>query len=223
MRIFGTGPYSRDVTEADWLTSDDLRLLLWMVEPSTTDEHVSDRKLRLFACACARRVWHLLTDDTRQNTVELAERYADGAATEEELVSRRQATEQDVEPAVARCCLMQGWLTGDGGTYYYLMDILKLLQKAKGKAGEGAADCVLLRDVIGNPFRSIAFAPDWRTENTVGIAAKMYDERDFGAMPILADALEEAGCDNGDILAHCREPGVHVRGCWVVDRVLGKE
>jgi hypothetical protein len=51
----------------------------------------------------------------------------------------------------------------------------------------------------------------------------MYEERDFAGMPILADALEEAGCNNADILAHCREPGVHVRGCWVVDLLLAKE
>jgi hypothetical protein len=73
-----------------------------------------------------------------------------------------------------------------------------------------------------NPFCPVAFSPSWRSEHTVGIAARMYDDRDFAAMPILADALEEAGCDNQDILAHCRAPGEHVRGCWVVDLVLGK-
>ena len=68
----------------------------------------------------------------------------------------------------------------------------------------------------------MGFDPRWRTEHTVGIAAKMYEDRDFAALPILADALEEAGCDSDTILTHCREPGVHVRGCWVVDLVLGK-
>lgn len=80
----------------------------------------------------------------------------------------------------------------------------------------------LLRCVVGNPFRPVAFDHAWRMEHTVGIAAKMYDERDFRAMPILADALEEAGCDSADVLSHCREPGPHARGCWVVDGVLGK-
>jgi hypothetical protein len=80
----------------------------------------------------------------------------------------------------------------------------------------------LLRCIVGNPFRPVAFEPAWRTEHTVGIAGKMYDERDFRAMPILADALEEAGCDSADVLAHSREPGPHARGCWVVDEVLGK-
>jgi len=80
----------------------------------------------------------------------------------------------------------------------------------------------LARDIFGNPFRPVTFAKSWRTERTVGLALRMYEERAFAAMPILADALEEAGCDNADILTHCREPGVHVRGCWVVDLVLGK-
>jgi hypothetical protein len=79
-----------------------------------------------------------------------------------------------------------------------------------------------LRDIFGNPFRPVTFNPTWRTEHVVGLAAKMYDDRAFAAMPILADALEEAGCGDADILSHCREPGIHVRGCWVVDLVLDK-
>jgi hypothetical protein len=81
---------------------------------------------------------------------------------------------------------------------------------------------LLVYEMFGNPFRPVAFDPAWRTEHTVGIASKMYEEWDFGAMPVLADALEEAGCVEATILAHCREPGVHVRGCWVVDLVVAK-
>jgi hypothetical protein len=79
-------------------------------------------------------------------------------------------------------------------------------------------------DIFGpNPFRPVAFDPSWRTSTTVGLARTMYESRDFGAMPVLADALEEAGCDSPDVLGHCRDPnGGHVRGCWVVDLVLGK-
>ena len=83
---------------------------------------------------------------------------------------------------------------------------------------------VYLRDIFGNPFRPISFAPDWRTSTAFALAQQMYDSRDFGAMPILADALQDAGCDNEDVLSHSRDPKqVHVRGCWVVDLVLGKE
>jgi hypothetical protein len=79
-----------------------------------------------------------------------------------------------------------------------------------------------LRDIAGNPFRPVAFDPSWRTEAAVALARGMYESRDFAPMPVLADALEDAGCAEPDILAHCRKPGLHVRGCWVVDLVLGK-
>jgi hypothetical protein len=62
----------------------------------------------------------------------------------------------------------------------------------------------------------------WRTSNVIAVAQSIYDDRAFDRLPILADALEDAGCDNADILNHCRQPGEHVRGCWVVDLVLGK-
>ena len=82
---------------------------------------------------------------------------------------------------------------------------------------------VYIREVFGNPFRPVAFSPDWRTGTTVAIARGMYESRDFSAMPILADALQDTGCDSAEVLDHCRGPGPHVRGCWVVDLVLGKE
>jgi hypothetical protein len=84
----------------------------------------------------------------------------------------------------------------------------------------------LLRELIGNPFRHISFDPAWLAWNNrciERIAQAIYDERAFDRMPILADALEDAGCDNADILNHCRSGGEHVRGCWVVDLLLGKQ
>ena len=82
---------------------------------------------------------------------------------------------------------------------------------------------LLVRDLFPNPYRPVAFAPSWRTDTAVALASAMYESRDFSAMPILADALQDAGCDNTAILDHCRGPGPHVRGCWAVDLVLGKE
>jgi len=79
-----------------------------------------------------------------------------------------------------------------------------------------------LRCIVGNPFRPVTFADSWRSETTVSLATGIYAERAFDRLPILADALEEAGCDNVDVLNHCRGPGPHARGCWVVDGVLGK-
>ncbi len=78
------------------------------------------------------------------------------------------------------------------------------------------------REIFGNPFRPVTFSPDWRTSTVVARAQQMYESRDFGAVPVLATALQDAGCDSADVLDHCRGPGPHVRGCWVVDLVLGK-
>jgi hypothetical protein len=77
-------------------------------------------------------------------------------------------------------------------------------------------------DNFGNPFCSIRFNRDWRTPTTIGIAFSIYEDRTFDRLPILADALMGTGCFNDDILNHCRQPGQHVRGCWVFDLVLGK-
>jgi len=79
-------------------------------------------------------------------------------------------------------------------------------------------------EVIGNPFRAVHFKPDWRTDTAKSLARQMYESREFSAMPILADALQDAGCDNEDVLTHCRDTTAkHIRGCWVLDLVLGKE
>jgi hypothetical protein len=80
----------------------------------------------------------------------------------------------------------------------------------------------LLRCVVGNPFQPMTFEPSWRSETAVALASAIYAEHAFDRLPILADALEEAGCDHADVLTHCRGPGPHARGCWVVDGVLGK-
>lgn len=80
----------------------------------------------------------------------------------------------------------------------------------------------LLRDIFGNPFQPVSFSPEWRTDTTMSLARTMYQSRDFSAMPILADALEDAGCTDADILDHLRGPDFHVRGCWVIDPILCK-
>jgi hypothetical protein len=86
-------------------------------------------------------------------------------------------------------------------------------------------EAALLRDISGNPFRKIAVDPAWLAWNggsALSMAKRIYEEPCFEDIPVLADALEEAGCDNADLLTHCREPGEHVRGCWVIDLLLGK-
>jgi len=91
------------------------------------------------------------------------------------------------------------------------------------QAGERTAQAALLRDIFGNPFRPVAVDPAWLIPTVTFLARMIYEERSFDQMPDLADALEAAGCANEEILAHCRGPGEHVRGCWVVDLILGKE
>jgi hypothetical protein len=89
---------------------------------------------------------------------------------------------------------------------------------------EAASQAVLLRDIFGNPFRPVTADPAWLTSTVVALARGIYDERALDRMPILADALQDAGCDHADLLDHCRDPhAAHVRGCWVVDLLLGKE
>ena len=104
------------------------------------------------------------------------------------------------------------------------------LERVSGQIGLAAdyerqarAHCDLLSDIIGDPFRPVVFCPEWSTETALALARQMCESRDFSVMPILADALQDAGCDDAEILDHCRGPGTHVRGCWVVDLVLGKE
>ncbi|WP_238602960.1 hypothetical protein [Fimbriiglobus ruber] len=86
----------------------------------------------------------------------------------------------------------------------------------------------LLREVSGiwqsgNPFRPVTFSPEWHTSTATALATQMYESRDFSVTPILADALQDAGCDNEDILNHLRGDGPHVRGCWALDLLLGKK
>jgi hypothetical protein len=104
---------------------------------------------------------------------------------------------------------------------------LAFAQAALEAVGLGAASArrpfvALTRDIFGNPFRPVAFDPAWRTSTVVQLAQGVYESRDFSALPILADALQDAGCEDAELLGHCRGPGPHLRGCWAVDLVLGK-
>ena len=98
-----------------------------------------------------------------------------------------------------------------------------MIQQAN-EVAEKARQCDLLREVFGNPFRPVRAEPAWLTSDVLLLARGIYEETAFDRMPILADALQDAGCDEPAILDHCRDPKqTHVRGCWVVDLVLGKE
>ena len=121
------------------------------------------------------------------------------------------------------------YLAAPGGPFasHLVAEAVRRLDPADGAAAyarERTAHCDLLREIVGPlPFRPVPCSLAWRTDTAVALAAQMYESRDFGAMPILADALQDAGCYSPDVLDHCRGEGPHVRGCWVVDLVLGKE
>jgi hypothetical protein len=217
----------------------------------------SDRKLRLFAVACCRRIWHLLADVRSRGAVELAERFAGGEAGREELdlaeeaagavageaeaaadkatsAAAKEAAWAAIEPADA------AWATLRTAIEDAARDICKAAAWAAAKAAGAAAtaaqeetagaaerkaQAALLRDLFGNPFRPFHVDPaclSWRDGTVLKMAQAIYDDRAFDRLPILADALEEAGCSDPILLAHLRGPGPHVRGCFAVDALLGK-
>jgi hypothetical protein len=218
------------MTETEWLRGSDPPTLLKYVRSAA-----SGRKLRLFAVACCRRVWHFL-DKREQWTVAVAERYADGIATNLDLagVHPPHRTVGALDP--------MDWavIEGNGGASARLGLIWAVTDRNDWNAaimawasatlvappdtcrGEMLGQCRLLRDLFGNPFRpgNLGQLPPGRT--AAHLAQAIYDDRAFDRLPILADALEDAGCSDADILAHCRGGGEHVRGCWVVDLLLGK-
>jgi hypothetical protein len=207
------------MTEAEWLACEDPRRMLGSVRGDERNR-LPERRSRLFGVACCRRLLHLIVDSRSLKALEVMERYADGAATTDEL-DAAYSEAVDVEAyyaehpdrrhgsrlvalgraanAVAGCCHEQELAEG------VALEALTAAEAAN-ITGEAEAQANLLRDIFGNPFRPVAFDPAWRTEHTVGIASKVYEERDFATMPILAGALEEAGCVEASILVHCREP-----------------
>jgi hypothetical protein len=255
-----------------------MAMLKWL---RPRQRRITDRKIRLFACACCRRIEHLLGDERLRKGLEAAEAYADQsigladlktaqkmvraawkcrAAESEEAKAIWKAAQTSPDPVprrgaaadfhgkfaavIAAAAMLEVVVTKLSLGEYALPThraaaaveqaalrawVLGGGAERGGESGKAASVAEsrsqrdVLRDLVGNPFRPVAFLPEWRTDTAVALASQMYQSRDFSAMPILADALQDAGCDSADILDHCRNLGLHVRGCWVVDLVLGKE
>lgn len=106
---------------------------------------------------------------------------------------------------------------------WHIRSVVDCTQTLAARPGVAALQCTWLREIVGNAFRLVAIDQQWLTPNVVALANAIYDEQRFSDCPILADALEQAGCDDADIQSHCRGKGPHVRGCWVVDLILGKQ
>jgi hypothetical protein len=236
------------MTEAEWLTFTDLEVPLrggldQLVEHARRP--LSQRKLRLFLLACVRRVCHVFRDRRSLFAVDTAEQFADGLMTWEESIA---ADEQVNNPPNPDCLEPNTWPPQQSPGYCAIealahagnctIDCFTALQGAgwaQGALGEDAeaaetvAQAAILRDIFGNPFRPAAISPAWQTPAVVALAQAAYDNRILPAgalasarLAVLADALEEAGCADAELLGHLRGPGPHVRGCWALDLVLGK-
>ncbi len=198
------------MTEQTWLAFTDINAKLNFLRTADPRSFPvpSARKYRLLACGCCRLVWDLIDDPQNRSAIELAERLADRQASHEEV----QAARFSGASGLARKTLLRS-------PRMAAHDVLIPL-------GYNPKHTVmvdrLIRDVVGNPFRPVAVDPAWLTSTAVGLAHGIYDDRAFDRMPILADALQDAGCEDADILGDCRGDGPHVRGCWIVDLVLGK-
>ena len=254
------------MNEAEWNSCSDPRPILEFLRGKA-----SGRKRRLFAVACCRHLWPLLTDPRVRDAVDTAELWADGRASPEQLASHRAAARRALEEARLRALREAdraglNWSTlkfhfdHQAGALKAAVDAstlgvrfperaawgdmlavipaieLEPLYPADGfhegyLAGARLVQAALLRDLFGNPFRVVSLNPVWLLRGrgrpwergpVAELAQTVYDQRAFEGLPVLADALEEAGCHDADILNHCRGPGPHVRGCWVVDAILGK-
>jgi hypothetical protein len=248
------------MTEADWLAATDPAPMLDFLR-----DRASGRRLRLFACACCRRVLHLMADERSRAAVGEAERHADRTADPARLGRVKAAAAAADRAAGGRARGVPDGAEADGWGAWAECSAAyaatRAVARARGAVGEAAsqaaeavqaaagraaalagasrgtatragraargeerrAQAALLRCVVGNPFRPVAAGPSWLTPTVLAIAEGIYAEGAFDRLPILADALQDAGCEDPDVLGHCRGPGPHARGCWVVDLVLGKQ
>ena len=207
------------MTEREWLECGvPQKMLAWLQR----ERRPSDRKLRLFAVAFCCAIWRQLPDDRCRVAVKVAERFADGLATSDELRVAEAATEEFYGDYRYRFGPAWGTTFEIAGEGAWEILIEAAARESTSKA-EQIQQAILFREILGNPYRPISISPAWRTPTVVDLAHAIYAERAFDRMPILGDALEDAGCDQQDILTHCRQPSKHVPGCWVVDLILDKK
>jgi hypothetical protein len=222
------------LNESGWLSCSDPTSML-----NVLTGKVSERKLRLFACACCRHIWNLFPDDDCRAAIEIAEKYADGKATKkgaEKAAGAIDAASSSGEAAVYSAVALdgrpaQGASTAARGAVVAARTHTDWGDDFRAPASEFQVQADFLRDIFGpNPLHPISLDPAWRTSTLLAPAQAIYEERslpagtlDVARLAVLADALEDAGCTDADILNHCRSAGPHVRGCWVVDALLGKK
>lgn len=232
------------MTEAQWLACRTSRKLMDFLR-----NRLGERKLRLIGCACCRSAWPELTLAEIRTAVEVAESIADGVATEAEKAEgfrqadyARNMTTGTVRGIPKRYKKRTVWCTAfavyelvvsldpnfaghpSNVMHACVRDALDYLSETwQRPSAERLRQAHVIRDIVGNPFSQTRFAPDWRTTDVTLLAQRIYDTRDFGALPILADALQDAGCTHDALLAHLRDPKqTHWRGCWALDLALAR-
>jgi len=216
------------MTEDEWNACSNASPLLEFMRNSG---RVSDRKLRLFACACCRRSWELLHDERLRNALDVAERYVDGLVSTEEWRAAAVAGDDahgegaDVANTTAKI------MVADAATAAHAAATMFFTADDSKNERERAAQANLLRDIFGPlPFRAVSIVASCVTPDVLDIAKAIYEERDAPAgilnhaqFVILAGCLTNAGCNNEEILAHLHQrQAYHVRGCWVLDLLLSK-
>jgi hypothetical protein len=206
------------MTEAEWLACEGPESMLEFLEGS-----VNDRKLRLLAVACCQSYRVYFTDERSTTAVEVASQVAEGSFEENErqraFTAAHSAANWTYDSDMA--AELAAYTCGDR---IQLNEVPWRVMRAFAfdiYQNPRQLLCRLLRDIF--PFHPITLSPSWLTSTVVSLANQMYDSRDFSAMPILADALQDCGCDNEEILTHCRGPGPHVKGCWAIDLLTGRE
>jgi hypothetical protein len=202
------------MTDAFWLgatSPDKLRQAI------CGSEHV--RKLRLFACAYFRYYFERARPSDRREldraAVELSEAWADGRVEQAEVFTSGLVRRDNI-----------GLFQNEGQLRYTGLEVAFEFggKPTTSTRNDQQVRMTLLREIFENPFRRTRFDLAWRTDTALAVAQSVYDSRNYGALPILADALQDAGCDAEDLLNHLRDTSAtHVRGCWALDLVLGKE
>lgn len=214
------------MTEQELLDGKDVQAMLEFVH-----DKASDRKFRLFACACCRLVWSLLANEHCRRAVEISERAADDPSAMTELATACKAV-WDANRDARGFSHPEGSRKGAAymaaayastGKMWHVAKLADCTRTLAARSSFATKQFDILCDILGPiPFHPFAIDPAWLSPTVSAVARTIYERRQFRDMPVLSDALQEAGCTDPDILQHCRGPGPHVKGCWLLDLLLAK-
>jgi hypothetical protein len=214
------------MTEAQWRSCTSPWPMLAFLQSSP---RATERKLRLFACACCRAIWPQITSRRCREAVEMAEQYADGLVDRKAMTSAGKLAHGSIKyrGQVPHAHLAARSTALTFSPTYVPINVVRHVLKAQEEPVGSEVVCDLIRDVFGSVlFRSIPIEQrwlDWQERTVSRLAESIYTDQAFDRLPILADALEEAGCTDAEVLNHLRGPGPHVRGCFVLDLLLSKD